>query len=208
MEYTTFIEQLKERLKRPLPGKDAQLELASKSRLRSLLKIKPPPFAKKSAILILFYSSGNEVFTILIQRPDYGGVHGGQISFPGGKKEKEDRDIVDTALRETHEEIGIETDHIEILGLLTDLYIFPSNHLVYPVLGCTTSPLSFRPDEREVSRILEIPLSALFDEINLKQSEMLEVRGMPFEAPGFRIGTSYIWGATAMIINELKVMMA
>ncbi len=144
-----------------------------------------------------------EVKTVLILRQTYDGVHSGQVSFPGGRREENDNTIVETAIRESEEEVNIDPDKVNVIGALSDMYIPPSNFMVTPVVGYTTSKPDFKPEESEVERIIETNLDFLFDK-TLQKETLLNIRGYQINAPYFDIQGHIVWGATAMILSELK----
>jgi 8-oxo-dGTP pyrophosphatase MutT (NUDIX family) len=159
--------------------------------------------AVKSSVMILFYEKGNEPYLVFIRRPHYNGVHSGQISFPGGRWEMTDKSLYHTALRETREEIGINTHKVKYAGKLTDLYIPPSNYIVSPYIGVYEGECSFEPEPAEVAEIIEVPFGFLLETSSLKQVDIL-VRGIEsLSTPAFVFKENIIWGATAMILNEL-----
>lgn len=202
-DFQKLCKQLKDRLAEELPGETAHLKMASNVRLNELRFKSDRSEARLSSVLILLYYKDNEIFTSFILRPKYDGVHSGQIAFPGGRKEKEDDSEIETALREAKEEVNIESSRIEVLGKLSDMYIPPSNYLVTPVVACSDSQPDFVPQESEVDAIIEASISFLFDESLIKQKEM-QVRNVKIDARYFEVGSHVIWGATAMILNELK----
>ncbi|GAB3511055.1 CoA pyrophosphatase [Emticicia fontis] len=169
---------------------------------RMRLKGEPNESTRRSGVLLLFYPKGEDIYLPLILRPQYDGVHGGQMAFPGGRAELKDKGIQDTALREAQEEIGIKASDVKIIGNLTELYINPSNLLCQPVLGYINYRPDFYPDEREVAAILEVPLSDFLNPDTV-QTRLVEARGYKFETPGFIIQEQMVWGATAMMIAEL-----
>ena len=130
-----FSVKLKHRLSLPLPGRDAQLRMANAERRLTISHYKIPQDAKWGSVLILFYEDENKIKLPLILRPTYEGVHSAQVAFPGGRFEPADENLVNTALRETNEEIGILPGDVEVLGKLTELYIPPSKFLVHPHVG-------------------------------------------------------------------------
>jgi 8-oxo-dGTP pyrophosphatase MutT (NUDIX family) len=205
---TRFIEKLKERLKQPLPGEEKQFLMAPVARQR-IKDIPPHSFnPKKSAVLILIFPLNNQLKTVLIQRPEYEGVHSGQVAFPGGKFEDEDRDLAETALRETYEEIGIATKEITILGSLTDLYVNPSNFLVSPFIGYMNEVPSFNANEREVKKIIVIDLELLNDISIQGIKSIVMSNGIKIKTPYYNVEGLTVWGATAMIISELNAVVA
>ena len=162
--------------------------------------------AVKSSVLILLYpgqKSGSLLFA-LIQRPEYDGVHSGQISLPGGRFEEEDGDLTRTALRESNEEIGIQPEGVEIIGSLSELYIPPSNFMVYPFIGYTNVRPEFVPDKKEVENIIETDLADLLNDKNIKTKEIKIRNGIKITAPCYEIDGNIIWGATAMILSEFR----
>lgn len=203
-DFTTFIDKLKIRLQQPLPGLTAHSVMASETRLK-LKMPSPNERTRESAVLILFYPSDNQVFIPLILRPQYDGVHGGQMAFPGGRAEKEDEHLERTALREAQEEIGVRVSDITVLGKLTKLFIPPSNFYVQPVVGFMTHKPDFYPDPREVDKVIEITLE------NLKNPKIigrktLFVRGIEVDTPFYEILNTTVWGATAMMVSELLMI--
>ncbi len=198
-----FCKQLQKKLSESLPGEEAHLIMASRVRLKELELNYDRDSAKLSSVLILLYLNKNKIFTSFILRPKYDGVHSGQIAFPGGRKEDEDNSIIDTALREAKEEVNIESSKITILGTLSDLFIPPSNFLVTPVVAFSDVRPDFIKQDTEVEKIIEADISFLFDESIIKR-KILHVRDTKISAPYFEIDGQVVWGATAMILNELK----
>lgn len=152
-------------LTKELPGLLTQLKMAPATRLaeiaKSQLTIEHKDYLgkipRKSAVLILLYPKNNSTHLVMMVRATDDTVHSGQVSFPGGKVEKNDQTISHTALREAHEEIGVIPESVEIIGKLTKLYIPPSNFDVYPVIGYTNTTPVFITNN-EVQKILEIDL--------------------------------------------------
>ncbi len=157
-----------------------------------------------AAVMMLFYPKNNKTHLVLIVRNTYPGVHSSQIAFPGGKSEAFDASLSATALRETHEEIGIAPHQIQLIRPFTQLYIPPSNFMVYPYLGLSTSELEFNPDPNEVAGIIELPLTEFLDEKNVILRQMTTSYSVEIQVPTFNIQGHYVWGATAMILSELK----
>jgi 8-oxo-dGTP pyrophosphatase MutT (NUDIX family) len=140
-----------------------------------------------------------------MQRPDYNGVHSGQISFPGGKKEPEDEDLIQTALREAFEETGVNPAKTEIIGRLTPLFIPVSNTIVYPVIGWTDEKPIFNQKSEEVLFLIDADLKRFLD-ASIVKTKPVEIRGEMLGVKYFDYEENTIWGATAMIINELLVI--
>ncbi|GAB4034206.1 NUDIX hydrolase [Spirosoma jeollabukense] len=201
--FQTFTEDLQKRLKKPLPGESAHQKMASTARYR--LGIKPNERTRRSAVLICFYPYQNSIYLPLILRPQYDGVHAGQMAFPGGRMERIDENLTRTALREAQEEVGIRVSDVKVLGLLTELFIPPSNFYVQPVVGVLPYRPDFYPDPREVEAVVEVDLHQLLDETIVGDSK-IEVRGITVDAPFYQIQGYRVWGATAMMISELLMV--
>jgi 8-oxo-dGTP pyrophosphatase MutT (NUDIX family) len=198
-----FFQQLENRLHQPLPGEAAHSLMASTARANVKFKSKPNDATRQSAVLILFYPDEGALKLPLILRPVYDGVHSGQVALPGGRMEESDKNFIETALRESHEEIGINPDEVKILGSLSDLFVFASDHLVRPVVGYCSHKPTFNIDAREVDQLIEVPLDTLLDK-NIRGITNMVVNGnIEISAPYFGISDFTVWGATAMILSEL-----
>ncbi|MEN0002532.1 MAG: CoA pyrophosphatase [Bacteroidota bacterium] len=198
-----FIDQLQQQLQQPLPGRDVQYEMAHAVR-RSYQEV--PATAKKAGVLALFYPKDAAWHIVLIERTakNPNDRHKGQISFPGGRYEPEDGDLSVTALREAEEEVGVSSTSIELLGKLTDLYIPVSNFAVFPYVGFTPNRPEFTPQQSEVHAILEVPFNVLaapnsVSRMDLKISQQITLQQVPY----FDVAGKVVWGATAMMLNEL-----
>lgn len=164
---------------------------------------KNTPF--NAGVIALFYPTINqETRLILILRKTYKGVHSGQIGFPGGRQELYDANIRETALRETYEEVGVRPSNITILRELTKIYIPPSNFWVYPFLGVAKNSPLFRRQENEVEKILSVKLEDLLDENNRTIEKITTDHINKMKVPAFFLNDHIVWGATAMILNEVK----
>jgi 8-oxo-dGTP pyrophosphatase MutT (NUDIX family) len=200
-----FPERLKNELKRGLPGTDVQWQMASSGRLIRNFPRVPGKDAKSASVLILLYPQDGSVYTVFMQRPEYDGIHSGQISFPGGKKEESDDDAVDTALREAHEETGVDPSTITVIGILTPLFIPVSNMLVTPVVAWSEEKPEFRHHPDEVVFLFDADLNSFLDSSMIKYRP-LYIGGETIEIKYFYYKGHVIWGATSMILNELLVI--
>ena len=192
-----WITGLKAELTGPLPGLPAQMRMSPSV-------IKPGKSAlpvRDSGVLLLLYPSGISLSTVFMKRPEYGGPHSGQISFPGGKSEKGDGSLIDTALRESHEEIGISAASVEVLGTLTPLTIPVSRFKVLPVVGFLREKPCFIPDPEEVEYLIEVEMNLLM-KAGIVKKEILILGDQPVEVPYYDIYGHHVWGATAMILSE------
>lgn len=198
-----FAKNLKAQMQR-LPGHTAQERMAPEHRLPHAQWERYFANAKKGGVLILFYPVDTQIRTVLIQRPQYEGVHSGQVAFPGGAKEDKDVTMIATALREAEEEVGVQKNFVEVIGQLTELYIPPSNFLITPVVGFAQQRPEFVLQTNEVAGIIEPTLHELLDEkaVGIKK---INVRpDIAIDAPYYDIRGRTVWGATAMMISELN----
>lgn len=199
-----ILNHIEERLKKPLPGEKAQLLMGSDLRMNELKWIAEKKNTKQSGVMILLYPHMQTLFSVLIQRPKYKGTHGGQVSLPGGKKETEDADYSQTALRETEEEIGVDRNKIRILGNLSRLYIPPSNFVIHPFVGYTPARPHFNPSADEVDEVIEYDILSLLHPEIKKITKMKIMKVLTFNAPYFDIHNKVVWGATAMVLSEFR----
>lgn len=204
----TLVERLRAQLTAPLPGHDRFLELSGYKRpdIERAMRLDPPP--RESAVLALLYPKQDELHCLLMLRPQYEGVHSGQVSFPGGKREAADASIQHTALREFMEETGAETSGIDVLGALSPVYIPPSRMLVTPFVGYAERIGPWSPDPKEVARLLEVPLQFLLrNDILKRREQFIQVMGGNVEIPYFDVQGEVVWGATALMIAELRELL-
>lgn len=159
---------------------------------------------RKAAVMMLLYPKNEQTHLALILRTAYKGVHSAQIAFPGGKVEVDDLDLEHTAIRETHEEIGVHPKDITVIRAFTKVYIPPSNFMVYPFLGICTNELKFQLQDEEVAGIIELPLVDFLAESSTMKTIMNTSYAENIEVPGFKVKDYFIWGATAMMMSELK----
>lgn len=197
-----FADKLKAEIEKGLSGTEVQWALASSDRLIKNFPRVPRKDSADAAVLILLYPVDGIIYTVFIQRPEYNGVHGGQISFPGGKKEPSDSDLLQTAVREASEETGINPSDLKIIGNLTPLFIPVSNVVVTPFVGWSEKKPSFVPDDAEVVFIIEADIRPFLD-YSIIKAKPFEIRGEMIDIKYFDYKGNVIWGATAMILQEL-----
>ena len=208
MKLHSIIDHFHQVLQEPLPGSSAHEIMAPYKRPDAIKlegsDLKPKP----SAVLVLLYQKLEVPHIVLMLRNAYEGVHSRQVSFPGGKKEVSDPNLLHTALREAEEEVGVHRNGIEVLGPLTEVYIPPSNFLVSPFLAFSETTPLFQPDPEEVAEIIEVPLLQLLDEKRVKEKMIPVMNGkMEIKAPYFDLNGHVVWGATAIMLSELKVLL-
>jgi 8-oxo-dGTP pyrophosphatase MutT (NUDIX family) len=196
-----FIDLLQKQLGERLPGITSQLKLAPLHRRSELIE-DPPIGAIKSSVLLLLYPFENKIFTTVILRSEYEGLHSAQISLPGGRMEETDMDLSVTALREAHEEIGLDISKVKLLGSLSMLYISRSNYIVFPYIGFMPEKPHFIPDPIEVQEIIEFEISELIEPDAIIHKTLYFGNGFSIVAPGYQTGDHFMWGATAMIFSE------
>ena len=191
----------------PTLGLKAQLKMAPPQRfgtMKTLLAI--PENVRYAAVMMLLYPIEGELHFCLIQRSNYAGKHSGQISFPGGKKEEEDVDYWATALRETQEEVGVDSSKVTLLKQLSSTYIPPSNFYVYPYMAYVASRPNFIPEKGEVAQVIEVPLNDLLKEASMQEGSITASYSDEVVVPMFVFDSCDVWGATAMILAEAREM--
>jgi 8-oxo-dGTP pyrophosphatase MutT (NUDIX family) len=147
---------------------------------------------RTSAVLIPIFHNQGEYHVLFTERSDEVVFHKGQVCFPGGTKEPSDSSLLQTAIREAEEEIGLGAKDIEILGELDDMLTFVTNYVISPFVALISYPHSLKTDGREVKGTFSVPLSFLMDEANFKQ-----------EPYAYEYEGHIIWGATARILRQL-----
>lgn len=201
------LERLRDRLLRPLPGLSAHAEVMSYVRQSANEVRETRSDYREGAVLVLLYPRAAVWHTALIVRPTYEGVHSGQVAFPGGKRDPEDPDLVFTALREAEEEVGVLPASVEMLGQLSEIYIPPSNFLVRPFIGFAEERPTFRLDPREVDRLLEVPVSHFLAAAAVAKYPIRLSTGLQMKVDAFDVNGHLVWGATAMMLAELRAVL-
>jgi 8-oxo-dGTP pyrophosphatase MutT (NUDIX family) len=203
---TAWAEGLDKRLRAPLPGNAAHEHLRAipvGNKIPNFKHAQPPRLG--SVLLLLFEEDGRIRFP-LIKRPDYSGMHSGQVSFPGGKAEPGEN-VIETALREGQEEVGIHPDSIHVIGRMSDFLVIPSNFMVTPVVAYTTERPQFVADPVEVVKILMGDLNDILADDVIKVKEITVGGQFQLKAPHFEIENEVVWGATAMMLNEFRMIL-
>jgi len=154
-----------------------------------------------AAVLVPIYERNDEYWILFTKRTQKVEHHKGQISFPGGAHDKVDRDLVNTALRETFEEIGVQPEHVELLGELDRIGTLTSNFLITPFVGIIPYPYEFTIATNELEELVEVPISALLDNNNYREESHV-YEGRTYVASFFEYKGKVIWGATARILKQ------
>ncbi|MEZ4937895.1 MAG: CoA pyrophosphatase [Crocinitomicaceae bacterium] len=188
-----------------LPGIRAHQEVSPMNRPLSYNEIDTRDY-RESSVMFFLYEKGGEPHTVVIERNTYDGVHSGQIGLPGGKIEDFDETIFQTALREANEEIGVQPDVVGEIRRLSTVFIPVSHFIVNPFVSVLNQndPI-FIPDPREVSQVIEIPIAEILKDVNIQKTSIRTSGGFILkEVPFFAIQDQTIWGATALIFNEVR----
>jgi 8-oxo-dGTP pyrophosphatase MutT (NUDIX family) len=208
LDISVKIEWLKHRLQKPLPGRAAQERMMGRVLPHPIIV---PENARPSAVLCLLFPVDNELQMLLMKRREDNTAHSGQVSFPGGSYEPTDADFKATALREAQEEVGIVSSEVNILGALTPLYIPVSNFNVYPFVGYSSQRPQYNLSHNEVSYTIEVPLSSLLHPARKTVADVVSpvIPDVIRNVQAYKLDDgTIIWGATAMMISELEIILA
>jgi 8-oxo-dGTP pyrophosphatase MutT (NUDIX family) len=174
-----------------------QIRTVLSSRKRRV--IEHPPFSH-AAVLVPLFKKGEDCHLLFTKRSDQVKYHKGEISFPGGVVDEEDLELIGTALREAHEEIGIKKSDVQIIGILDDIVTI-TEFIVTPIVGLFPYPYPFKVSEVEIAELIEVPLSSLLDDECLSEREI--IRGGQKEVVyAYQYEKHIIWGATARILKQ------
>lgn len=206
MDFDNFSKRISKIENLELPGSASHYKMAPLFRIKELaaleINTKNP---KKAAVMALFYPDiDNQARLLLILRNTYKGIHSNQIALPGGKMEKGDMSLLDTALRETYEEVDAVREHIQVVRALSKVYIPPSNFEVTPYLALYHKERPFKAQEDEVAALIEVSLLDLMDNNNIFQQVLNTSYAKNVEVPAFKLNGYTVWGATAMMLSEIK----
>ena len=201
MDFQRFITQLEITITNDLPGEESQQKM--RVNYDQFIEL---PFSKinstQAAVLILLYLADNEIYFFLTKRTDELKHHKGQISLPGGTQEGNEK-LIDTALRETQEEIGINKTSISIIGTITPLFVPVTGFMIYPFIGYSLNKLDPKPDPVEVATIFSVNISDLLNKEN-RTTEQRNISGYDVQVPYFKLNDYQVWGATSMILSEFR----
>ena len=202
--FELFIEKLKTNLQHPLPGVEVQFEMAHVKREKIIVNSFDAKDYRPSAVLILLYpNEQQQISVLLIERMTYDGHHSGQIALPGGKAEPTDIDLEATALREFFEETGADATPT-VIGKLTPVYIPVSKFMVQPFVSYVNQKPNFAASAYEVNELIEWEISQLLNPDIIKETTIEPTKGYKIKTPYFDVQGKVLWGATAMMLNELK----
>ena len=206
MRFEEFLKSVSKIKNIPLPAEVSHFKMVPPFRQELLKKQKEAiKKAKHAGVLSLFYPDEDmETKFVLILRKAYKGVHSAQVAFPGGKLETQDISLQDTALRETFEEVGVPIDAVKIVRNISQVYIPPSNFYVQPFIGVTQTTPKFIKQDDEVEALIEIDLEHFLDEQSLVSKKVKTSYSIEVEVPAFKLNDFVVWGATAMMLSEIK----
>jgi 8-oxo-dGTP pyrophosphatase MutT (NUDIX family) len=209
MDFNEFCQSALKLKNLPLPGEQSHHKMSPELRIEWLKKNRFEDMnPKRAGVMALFYPDvERQTRLLLILRKVYQGVHSNQIGFPGGKVERIDKDLKDTALRETHEEVGVPPSDVEVIKELSEVYIPPSNFLVRPFMGIYHNPQPFIKEEAEVERLVEVYLRDFLDDANHIQEILSTSYAKNINVPAFKLNGYTVWGATAMMLSEIKELL-
>ncbi len=207
MKFNHFKNKIPTYVTKALGGLDAQFKLAPELRLKyntDKIKANNPRLA---SVLVLFYpNENNEITFLLTERASYKGTHSAQISFPGGKVDITDINMEATALREALEEVGVHVMPTQVFKEITPVYIPPSNFLATPFLAFVSEKPKFSINY-EVQNIIEVLLEDLLNESSLSKVNLTTSYMHNVDVPCFKLNGYVVWGATAMMLSEIKELL-
>lgn len=206
MNFDQFLESASKIKNIPLPAEASQFKMSPPFRLK-LQEIQRDNIknAKHAGVMALFYPDNKRLTNlVLILRKTYKGVHSAQVGFPGGKLEPSDNNLMQAAVRETYEEIGVPQHEIHVLKQMTQVYIPPSNFFVQPFVGVVKHKPLFVKQDDEVEAIIEVALSDFIDEASVITERVSTSYEVDVVVPAFKLNGHVVWGATAMMLSEIK----
>jgi 8-oxo-dGTP pyrophosphatase MutT (NUDIX family) len=199
MDFDDLVPRLPAALRAPLPGATGQLRMSPRPRVGWRPGHVPDDCRHGGALLLVYPRDGNAHLLLTVRSASLP-QHGGQVSLPGGAVEPGES-FDRAALREAHEEVGIEPDHVRLVGSLSSIHVPVSRFVLHPWVGVAKTTPGFRADPAEVARILEVPFAHLVDPARIA-TETRDASGRTFEVPFFEVDGEKVWGATAMVLAE------
>jgi len=193
-------------LSKDLPAEEAHRLMMNYKRMTPAQAMAKEIEHRLSAVLILLFPRENTCRFLLLKRHDYEGHHSGQVGLPGGKMDIEDKDLLSTALRECREESGIAVDAKDVIGELSPIFIPPSRFMVHPFVAVLDTEPTFTFDEYEVRFGIEAPLEELMHADSVKAAQIQTAKFGPLDVKGFYFDNELVWGATAMMLMELRTI--
>jgi len=204
------IDDIRQALKQPLPGMTAQKKMAPEMADGEVNRWEQVDDHREAGVLLLLYphriDSRSELHIALTRRTEYPGVHSGQVSFPGGRRE-DGETLQTTALRETQEEVGVLPETLQIIGKLSSLYTAPSNFCIHPFVAFSSTRPAFFLEPKEVAELIETPLSLLLNPATCKQEIWKIPNYGDRRVSFFDVFGHKVWGATAMMLSEFLVLL-
>ena len=203
VEFDNLIFHLKKRINTNLPGKDSHKKMKISYRNEKKISFNINR-AKPAAVLLLLFPNNKKICFYLTKRTEKLKYHKGQISLPGGSNEKGES-LLETALRETEEEIGVNKNEISILGQITPLFIPVTGFLMTPFIGFTSKEPIIKLDSIEVEELFSVNILDLIN--NDKLITHRQLNGRDVTIPYFNLNNKQVWGATSMVLSEFKDML-
>ena len=210
MDFDIFLQVVPKIKNLPLPGEASHFKMAPEMRVRLMKESSSrQKTAKKAGVMVLFYPDdlGLAHLLLIVRKAHPKDVHSGQVGFPGGQVEPNDRDLMYTALRETEEEVGVPVSEINVIRSMSQLYIPPSNFLVFPFMGFRRNNRGFRKQASEVEALIEVPLAQLMDDTVIFHQNLSTSYATDISVPAFKLEGYTVWGATAMMLSEIKELL-
>ncbi len=209
MDFKVLSEKIPKIKNLALPGAPAHLEMAPEMRIAELKAMsKRPQSFRRAGVMALFYPGSDGMARLLfILRNRDSGVHSAQVAFPGGQYEEGDGNLSQTALRETEEEVGVPASGIQLIRPLSQIYIPPSKYEVSPFIGMLPETPVFKKQDSEVAALIEVPLGNVLSERSLIKRSLTTSYATDITVPAFLLEGHVVWGATAMMLNEVKTLL-